>query len=51
MDYSVVVAVDKNSGEITAGIIDYIRTFTWDKKVRPLSARSTGAPFLTDVSL
>lgn len=35
MDYSVVVAVDKNSGEITAGIIDYIRTFTWDKKVLP----------------
>lgn len=33
MDYSVVCAVDQNQSEITAGIIDYIRTFTWDKKV------------------
>ncbi|CUS21010.1 LAQU0S02e03686g1_1 [Lachancea quebecensis] len=33
MDYSLVVGVDNNSHTLTVGIIDFIRTFTWDKKL------------------
>lgn len=33
MDYSLVIGIDTESNEIVAGIIDYIRTFTWDKKL------------------
>ncbi|SCU98968.1 LADA_0H16490g1_1 [Lachancea dasiensis] len=33
MDYSLVVGVDSNDHTLTVGIIDFIRTFTWDKKL------------------
>eukprot|EP00127_Corallochytrium_limacisporum_P004387 Clim_evm21s159 gene=Clim_evmTU21s159 len=33
MDYSLLVGIDETNGELVCGIIDYIRTFTWDKKV------------------
>jgi 1-phosphatidylinositol-3-phosphate 5-kinase len=29
MDYSLVVGVDSEKGELVIGIVDYIRTFTW----------------------
>lgn len=33
MDYSLVVGVDNENHNLTVGIIDCIRTFTWDKKL------------------
>lgn len=33
MDYSLVIGIDEDTNTIVAGIIDYIRTFTWDKKI------------------
>ncbi|SCU90933.1 LAME_0E10572g1_1 [Lachancea meyersii CBS 8951] len=33
MDYSLVVGVDNTDHTLTVGIIDFIRTFTWDKKL------------------
>lgn len=33
MDYSLVVGVDNQTHSLTVGIIDCIRTFTWDKKL------------------
>ncbi|KAG9038840.1 1-phosphatidylinositol-3-phosphate 5-kinase [Tulasnella sp. JGI-2019a] len=33
MDYSLLVAVDDATNEIVVGIVDYIRTYTWDKKL------------------
>ncbi|OCF33504.1 1-phosphatidylinositol-3-phosphate 5-kinase [Kwoniella heveanensis BCC8398] len=33
MDYSLVVGVDSERRELVVGIVDYIRTFTWDKKL------------------
>ncbi|KAG2367706.1 hypothetical protein BDR07DRAFT_1392731 [Suillus spraguei] len=33
MDYSLVVGVDANTHELVVGIVDYIRTYTWDKKL------------------
>ncbi|KAF5094557.1 hypothetical protein D0Z00_003498 [Geotrichum galactomycetum] len=33
MDYSLVIAIDTESHELVVGIIDFIRTFTWDKKL------------------
>lgn len=33
MDYSLVVGIDSKSKELVVGIIDCIRTFTWDKKL------------------
>lgn len=33
MDYSLVVGLDDASGKLYVGIIDWLRTFTWDKKV------------------
>lgn len=33
MDYSLLVGVDKENKELVLGIIDYVRPFTWDKKV------------------
>ncbi|PWN42886.1 hypothetical protein IE81DRAFT_337240 [Ceraceosorus guamensis] len=32
MDYSLVVGLDKERKEFVCGIIDYVRTYTWDKK-------------------
>ena len=33
MDYSLLVGMDKESGELVVGIIDYIRRYTWDKNL------------------
>jgi 1-phosphatidylinositol-3-phosphate 5-kinase len=33
MDYSLLVGVDKENQELVLGIIDYVRPFTWDKKL------------------
>lgn len=33
MDYSLVIGLDDASGKLYVGIIDWLRTFTWDKKV------------------
>lgn len=33
MDYSLVIGIDSEREEIIVGIIDFIRTFTWDKKL------------------
>lgn len=33
MDYSLLVGVDDQSNELVLGIVDYIRTFTWDKRL------------------
>ncbi|KAJ8514751.1 hypothetical protein ONZ45_g7730 [Pleurotus djamor] len=33
MDYSLVVGIAKESDELVVGIVDYIRTYTWDKKL------------------
>ncbi|BGP15176.1 Mitochondrial distribution and morphology protein 12 [Rhodosporidiobolus nylandii] len=33
MDYSLVVGVDAVNAELCMGIVDYIRTYTWDKRI------------------
>ncbi|KAG2221193.1 hypothetical protein INT45_000233, partial [Circinella minor] len=33
MDYSLLVGVDEENRELIVGIVDFIRTFTWDKKL------------------
>lgn len=33
MDYSLMIAVDEDRKELVVGIIDCIRTYTWDKKL------------------
>ncbi|SSD58248.1 related to 1-phosphatidylinositol 3-phosphate 5-kinase FAB1 [Saccharomycodes ludwigii] len=33
MDYSLVIGIDDENHKLTVGIIDCIRTFTWDKKL------------------
>ncbi|KAI0035107.1 hypothetical protein K488DRAFT_43997 [Vararia minispora EC-137] len=33
MDYSLVVGVDSQKSELVVGIVDYVRTYTWDKKL------------------
>lgn len=33
MDYSLVIGIDHVKKELVAGIIDYVRTYTWDKKL------------------
>ncbi|CAG9857457.1 unnamed protein product [Phyllotreta striolata] len=40
MDYSLLVGLDAENKEIVLGIIDYIRTFTWDKKLETMVKRS-----------
>uniref|UniRef100_A0A8C8SYA9 1-phosphatidylinositol 3-phosphate 5-kinase n=1 Tax=Pelusios castaneus TaxID=367368 RepID=A0A8C8SYA9_9SAUR len=41
IDYSLLVGRDDASNELVVGIIDYIRTFTWDKKLE-MVVKSTG---------
>ncbi|XP_052764126.1 1-phosphatidylinositol 3-phosphate 5-kinase-like isoform X2 [Mya arenaria] len=36
MDYSLLVGLDEQKKELVVGIIDYIRTFTWDKKLETI---------------
>ncbi|CAO3586991.1 unnamed protein product [Absidia cylindrospora] len=33
MDYSLLVGIDEEKQELVVGIVDFIRTFTWDKKL------------------
>ncbi|KAK7063831.1 1-phosphatidylinositol-3-phosphate 5-kinase [Favolaschia claudopus] len=33
MDYSFLVGLDSQKNELVVGIVDYIRTYTWDKKL------------------
>lgn len=33
MDYSLLLGIDEERGQLVVGIIDYIRTFTWDKRL------------------
>ncbi|CAO3619626.1 unnamed protein product [Cunninghamella echinulata] len=33
MDYSLLVGIDEERNELIVGIVDFIRTFTWDKKL------------------
>ncbi|KAK1371873.1 1-phosphatidylinositol-3-phosphate 5-kinase [Heracleum sosnowskyi] len=33
MDYSLLVGVDTQEGELVCGIIDYVRQYTWDKQL------------------
>lgn len=33
MDYSLVIGIDEEENQLVVGIIDFIRTFTWDKKL------------------
>ncbi|CEG72455.1 Putative 1-phosphatidylinositol-3-phosphate 5-kinase [Rhizopus microsporus] len=33
MDYSLLVGIDADRQELVVGIVDFIRTFTWDKKL------------------
>ncbi|XP_065212151.1 putative 1-phosphatidylinositol 3-phosphate 5-kinase isoform X2 [Planococcus citri] len=40
MDYSLLVGLDEGSQELVVGIIDYIRTFTWDKKLETFVKKS-----------
>lgn len=39
MDYSLLVGLDEENKELVLGIIDYIRTFTWDKKLETIVKR------------
>uniref|UniRef100_A0A8C7GCP7 1-phosphatidylinositol 3-phosphate 5-kinase n=1 Tax=Oncorhynchus kisutch TaxID=8019 RepID=A0A8C7GCP7_ONCKI len=41
IDYSLLVGRDDSTDELVVGIIDYIRTFTWDKKLE-MVVKSTG---------
>ncbi|XP_069701423.1 1-phosphatidylinositol 3-phosphate 5-kinase isoform X2 [Periplaneta americana] len=41
MDYSLLVGLDKERRELVVGIIDYIRIFTWDKKLETI-VKSSG---------
>ncbi|XP_072434903.1 1-phosphatidylinositol 3-phosphate 5-kinase isoform X1 [Chiloscyllium punctatum] len=41
IDYSLLVGRDDVTNELVVGIIDYIRTFTWDKKLE-MVVKSTG---------
>ncbi|KAH9943988.1 uncharacterized protein BXZ73DRAFT_86972 [Epithele typhae] len=41
MDYSMVVGVDGVKNELVVGIVDYIRTYTWDKKLESWVKDST----------
>ncbi|TFY83433.1 hypothetical protein EWM64_g586 [Hericium alpestre] len=41
MDYSLVVGVDSVKNELVIGIVDYVRTYTWDKKLESWVKEST----------
>ncbi|XP_050300649.1 1-phosphatidylinositol 3-phosphate 5-kinase [Anthonomus grandis grandis] len=41
MDYSLLVGLDTKNKELVLGIIDYIRTFTWDKRLETI-VKKTG---------
>lgn len=33
IDYSLVAGIDKERAELVVGIVDYVRTYTWDKRL------------------
>lgn len=48
MDYSLMIAIDENRKEIVVGIIDCIRTYTWDKKLESwMKDRGKNRPTVT----
>ena len=48
MDYSLMVAVDEERKELVVGIIDCIRTYTWDKKLETwIKERGKNRPTVT----
>lgn len=53
MDYSLLVGVDKENQELILGIIDYVRPFTWDKKIERVvkSVVSTELPTIIEPEL
>lgn len=53
MDYSLLVGVDKDNMKLILGIIDYVRPFTWDKKIERVvkSVISTEMPTIVEPEL
>lgn len=48
MDYSLMIAIDENRKELVIGIIDCIRTYTWDKKLETwIKDRGKNRPTVT----
>lgn len=47
MDYSLLVGVDKENMELILGIIDYVRPFTWDKKIERVVKSVVGSELPT----
>ena len=48
MDYSLMVAIDGNRNELVVGIIDCIRTYTWDKRLETwIKDRGKNRPTVT----
>ncbi|MCJ1396584.1 1-phosphatidylinositol-3-phosphate 5-kinase [Xylographa bjoerkii] len=48
MDYSLMIAIDENRKELVVGIIDCIRTYTWDKKLESwMKDRGKNRPTVT----
>ncbi|RUS21584.1 hypothetical protein BC937DRAFT_92159 [Endogone sp. FLAS-F59071] len=41
MDYSLLVGIDEDKHELVVGIVDFIRQFTWDKKIESM-VKETG---------
>jgi 1-phosphatidylinositol-3-phosphate 5-kinase len=33
MDYSLILGLDADTGELVVGMVDYIRSYTWDKQI------------------
>ncbi|KAG0269558.1 1-phosphatidylinositol-3-phosphate 5-kinase [Actinomortierella ambigua] len=50
MDYSLLVAVDDDKQELIVGIVDFIRPFTWDKKLESWVKDAVGSKEPTIVS-
>ncbi|KAI9143284.1 hypothetical protein BKA69DRAFT_168243 [Paraphysoderma sedebokerense] len=42
MDYSLLVGIDEEKQELVVGIVDFIRTFTWDKKLESWVKETVG---------
>jgi hypothetical protein len=50
MDYSLLCGLDEKNNQICVGIIDYLRAFTWDKKVETYLKTISGTGMPTIVS-
>ncbi|KAG8773240.1 1-phosphatidylinositol-3-phosphate 5-kinase [Ceratobasidium sp. 428] len=42
MDYSMLVGVDSAKNELVVGIVDFVRTYDWDKKIESLIKENLG---------